>query len=59
MKTRQENNLIDHIGTVYAENYIELPGPIESGAIYTKTRQNNDVIDLIGVIYIRKKIELS
>ena len=38
MKTRQENNLIDHIGTVYAENYIELPGPIESGAIYTKTR---------------------
>ena len=31
-KTRQDNDVIDRIGVVYAENDIELSWPIESGA---------------------------
>ena len=33
MKTRQDNNLIDHTGTVYAEIESELSWLIGSGAI--------------------------
>lgn len=33
-KTKQDNNMIDRIGLIYAESEIELLGPIWSGAIY-------------------------
>lgn len=59
MKTRHDNDLIDHIGAVYAENYTKLSRLIRSGAVYTKTRQNNYVIDIISVVYVEKEFELS
>ena len=34
MKTRQDNNVIDHIGLVYVEIETELSGPIWSSVIY-------------------------
>lgn len=33
-KTKQDNNMIDHIGLIYTETEIKLLGPIWSGAIY-------------------------
>ena len=33
MKTRQGNDVIDHLGLVYAEIEIELSGPISLGVI--------------------------
>ena len=36
MKTRQNNNLIDRTGTVYAENKIELSWPIGLGGVYNE-----------------------
>ena len=59
MNTRHDNNVIDHIGTVYAENEIELSLPINTSQSMTKTRRDNDVIDHIGVVYLENKIELS
>ena len=59
MKTRQDNDLTDHKGAIYAEYYIELSGPIRSSVVYMKTIQNNDVTDLIGVVYARKETKLS
>ena len=37
-KTKQDNDLSDHIGAVYAEKYTELSGPTGLGVVYTKTR---------------------
>ena len=34
MKTRQNNNVTDHTGTIYVENKTELAWLIELGAIY-------------------------
>lgn len=59
MKTTQDNNVTNHTGVVYTENYIELLGPIRSSVFYTKTRQNNDVTDLTDVVHVEKEIELS
>ena len=33
MKTRHDNNMIDHIGVVYHENEIELSWPIRLGVV--------------------------
>ena len=38
MKTRQDNNLTDHIGTVYVENETDLQWSIGSGAICDKNQ---------------------
>ena len=54
-KTRQDNNVIDHIGLTYVENNIELSGPIKSGAVYDETRQDNDVTNLPRVVFIENK----
>lgn len=54
-KTRQDNNVIDHIGLAYVENNIELSRPIKSGAVYDETRQDNDVTNLPRVVYIENK----
>ena len=34
MKTRQDNNVIDRTGVVYAENEIKLSWPIQPGTLY-------------------------
>ena len=34
MKTRQDNNLTDHTGSVYAENRTKLSRPIGHNAVY-------------------------
>ena len=44
MKTRQDNDLIDCISTIYVENDAKLLGPIGLGAFCDiKTRQDNSV----------------
>lgn len=46
MKTRKDNNVIDRIGTVYAENDIELSWSIGRGVVCDKkNRENNDMTD--------------
>lgn len=54
MKTRQENDLINRLGTIYAKNYTKLLRAIGPRVVYTKIRQKNDVNDLTGPIYIEK-----
>ena len=39
MKTRQDNNMINHIGAIYHENEIELSWLIGSGAVYEKNQK--------------------
>ena len=34
MKTKQDNELIDHTGVVYTKNKIELSLPIDPGVVY-------------------------
>ena len=58
MKTKHDNDLIDHIGAVYTKNYIELSRLIGPAAVYTKTRQNNYAIDMISAVYVEKEFEL-
>ena len=58
-KTRQENNVTDCTGVVYAKNGIKLSWPIGSDATVTKTKLDNDVIDLSGLVYAENEIELS
>lgn len=53
------NDLIDRIGAIYAENYIELSKPIRPDVVHLKMRQNNYVTDLTSVVYTEKEIELS
>ena len=48
IKTKQDNNVTDHIGLVHTENDIELSEPIKLGVVYDEIRQNNDVTNLIG-----------
>lgn len=54
-KTRQDNNVIDHIGLAYVENNIKLSGLIKSGTVYEETKQDNDVTNLPRVVYIENK----
>ena len=59
MKTRQDNDMIDHIILIYIENDTKHSGPIGPGVVYDETKQDNDVIDLLRTIYIENEIELS
>ena len=36
MKTRQDNDVIEHTNAIYAENDIELLWPIELGVVYNE-----------------------
>lgn len=50
MKTKQDNDVIDHTGVVYAKsklNYHDLSAKMRS---ITKSRQDNDMIHHGGVI---------
>lgn len=58
-KTSKNNDVTDHIGVVYTENYIELSGSTKPSTVYTKTRQDNNLTDLIDTVYAKKEIELS
>ena len=59
MKTRQDNDVIDHIGLVYIKIETELSRPIELGAVCDETRQDSDVTDLIGTVYAENNTGLS
>lgn len=58
-KTSKNNDVTDHIGVVYTENYIELSRSTKPSMVYTKTRQDNNLTDLIDTDYAKKEIELS
>ena len=58
-KTRQDNDMIDGIGAVYAENETELSKSIEPVQSMTKIRKDNDMIDCIGTVYAKSDTELS
>lgn len=58
-KTRQDNDLIDHIGAVYVEKYTKLFGPTRPGVAYTKIRHDNDLTNHIDVVYVEKETKLS
>lgn len=38
LKTRQDNNVTDHISLVYTETKIELSGPIWSSSVYDENQ---------------------
>lgn len=59
MKTRHDNDMIDHIILIYIKNDTKHLGPIGPGVVYDEARQDNDVIDLIRAIYFENEIELS
>lgn len=50
IKIKQDNNVIDRIGLLYAKNDNELLGPIRLGVVYDENRHDNDVIDLLHVV---------
>lgn len=58
-KTRQDNNMINRISVVYAENNIELSWPIGLGVDYDENHINNYVFDCTDAIYAENKTELS
>lgn len=58
-KTRQDNDLIDHIGVVYVEKYTKLLRPTRPDVAYTKIRHDNDVTNHIDVVYVGKETKLS
>ena len=61
MKTKQDNDLIDHTGMIYAKNYIELLGPIWSGAICDKKKigQQCDLFYKYGLCKKKKKKKIK
>ena len=59
IKTRQDNNIIDHTGSIYTENEIELSWSVEPSVIHEKKRWDSDVTDYIGAVYVKIKTELS
>ena len=54
-KTKQDNDMTDRVGVVYAENDTQLVGPIGSGVVYDETRQDNDMIDHIRTAYAKNE----
>ena len=56
IKTRSDNYMINGIGLVYAKTKIDVLGPIEPCAVWTKTRQDNDMINYTSVIYAKNQI---
>ena len=47
MKTKEDNDVIDRIGAIYAENETELSWPIRLSVVYDKnqTRQQHDLLN--------------
>lgn len=57
-KTRQNNEVTDHIDLVYVKNDNEYSKPIKSSVVCDETTQDNDVTDLPRVGYTINEIEL-
>ena len=55
MKTKQDNDMIDHIGLVYIKNNIELSGLIILGTVYEESKEDNDVTNCASAIYTEKE----
>ena len=55
---RKDNNVINCIGLLYAEQEIELSWLIKQGWSLTKTRKDNDMTNHIGAVYAEIKTEL-
>ena len=59
-KTRQDNDVIHHIGLVYTEINIEQLGPLfKRVRSMIKTRENSNITDCIGGVYVKNETELS
>ena len=58
-KTRQDNDVTNHIGLVYTKNDTKLLGPIKLGAVSDKTRQDHDVTNLPCAVYTKNEIAFS
>ena len=58
MEIWKDNEMTDHIGTVYAKNENELSWLISSWAVYDENQKNNDVTKHIGAIYVKNDIKL-
>lgn len=59
MKTRHDNNMIDHIDVIYVKNEIELLWPIDLGKVCEKTTQDNNVTDHTSAVYIENETKFS
>ena len=59
MKTRQDNDVIDHVGVFYFGNDTKLSWPIESGDEYDENHIRQVVTDHTDAVYVENKIELS
>ena len=58
MKSRQENNMINHIVAVYVKNDTKLSWPIKSGEIYNENQigQRHDRSYKYGLCQKKKKL---
>ena len=57
-KTRQDNDMPDCIGTIYAKNEIELSWPIGSGTICDQSKIGQWCDQSIGSIYVKTETKL-
>ena len=56
MKTRQDNDLINHIGVVYVESDIELSWSTRRGAVYDENQRGQQCDQLDRVPNMKKII---
>ena len=54
-KTKQDNDVTNHISLVYTKNDIKPSRPIESSAVYDKNKQDKDMTDRTSVVYTKNE----
>lgn len=59
MKTRQDNDVTEWTGAVYAKNETELSWSTNQVRSMMKTKYGNEVVERIGAFYVKNDIELS
>ena len=58
MKTRQDNDVIDHIGMVYVFMILNFHDQSHQMLTLMKTKQDNYVIDCIDAVYVENETQL-
>ena len=57
-KTKQDNDMTNHIGLVHTKIKMELSGPIQQDTICDENQTRQDVTDHTDAIYVENEIEL-
>lgn len=59
IKMKQDYDMTNRTGAIYAKNEIKLLCPIQQGMVYVKTELDNDVIDHTHAVYTKIRTKLS